>query len=312
MSVFSISLQLIVITMLGYTARKTNIVSSESVKSITRLSIDVFIPCYIFNAVSSIGSFRQLIDENGTAILLAFLYMAFTFIIGSIGHYVLKGSLGRLFRFGTMFSNTLIFGIPIAESYWGSKGMLFLMTMYIPIRFGYYGLAELLMSDNEHAGFHWQNALKVLLSPAVICYIAALLLLACGVRLPEGITKTLSMVGNCCTPVGLMIVGMIVADFRVGEVFSKEILLLTGYKAVILPVLTIAFCLLLRLHGMPAKLCVLISTVPIGPLTATFSILYDKSPKAHAESAGWTLLSTMCSIVTIPFWLLIMERISWL
>ena len=312
MSVFSISMQLILITMLGYIARRTGLVTSESVKSITRLSIDVFIPCYIFNAVSSIGSLRQMIDENSSAILLAFMYMAFTFIVGTAGYLFLKGSLGRLFRFGTMFSNTLIFGLPIAESYWGSRGMLFLMSMYIPIRFGYYGLAELMLGDNEHAGFHWQKAFRVLISPAVLCYIAALILLGLEIRLPEFLSKALSTTGACATPVGLMIVGMIVADFKVREVFSREILMLTGYKVFILPVLTILFCMFAGLHGMAAKMCVLVSTLPIGPLTATFCIIYDKNPRVHVESAGWTLLSTVCSIFSIPCWLLILERISWL
>ncbi len=310
MSVISISLKLILITLLGYAARKTGVVTSDSIRSITRLSIDVIIPCYIFNAVSSIGSLQQMIDENGKALLTAAVYMAFTFMIGSAGYAALKGSLGRLFRFGTMFSNTLIFGIPIAESYWGSRGMLYLMTMYIPIRFGYYGLAELLMSERGSAGFHWQNAVKVLVSPAVLCYIAALVLLGFQISLPAPLKDTLAMAGACCTPIGLMIVGMIVADFSITEVFSKDILLLTGYKIFLLPLLTLLFCALTGIHGMPGRICVLVSAVPIGPLTATFSMLYEKDPKAHAESAGWTLLSTVCSIFSIPCWLMIMEKIS--
>ena len=169
---FVLVCELLLLCLLGYASRKFHAVDGSFASSLSSLMIDIVIPCYVLKAMLETDDLMQLLRDGLNACLVALAVMAVLFVLGSLVKRLTGGGIGRIMRFGTMFSNALIFGMPIAETYWGTPGLICLMAFYPPIRFGYYGLSELLLSPEETSGKgHWKHALHILYSPAVLAFV---------------------------------------------------------------------------------------------------------------------------------------------
>ena len=311
MSVLQLSLKLLLMSLLGYIARKTRIVEDAFSGSLSRLLIDVIIPCYVLSAVLSIDSLETMLEQNGSALVTALVLLAALFLVGLIGRKLFGGMLGRIFQFGTMFSNALVFGMPIAESYWGEAGLLYLMTFYIPVRLGYYGLSELIISPAPKNGkTQMYRALKFFVSPTFLVYMGGLLLVGFHIQLPQIVLEFCGDMGSCCTPLGMLLIGTIIGGYRLKQVFSLQDLLLTLYKLLLLPAAALLILLITGVRGMPAMITILYTALPCGSLLTSFCIQYDSDPSARMVSAGWILLTTACAVITVPLWLALLGHLQ--
>ena len=309
LSILQLSLKLLLMSLLGYVARKTHVVGGSFEEPLSRLLIDVVIPCYVLSAILSIDNLEEMLSQNGSALVAALALMACLFLLGLVGRKLLGGNVGRIFHFGTMFSNALVFGMPIAEAYWGMSGLLYLMTFYIPVRLGYYGLSELLISPApENGRAQFRRAMKFFVSPTFLMYMGGLLLLGFQIRLPGLLLDFCAEIGACCTPLGMLLIGIIIGGYRLRQVFSIQEVLLTLYKLVALPALAVIVLLLLGIDGMPAIMAVLYCALPCGTLLTSFCVQYDPDAASKKISAGWILLTTACAVFTVPLWLSLIEH----
>lgn len=306
---FVLVCELLLLCLLGYASRRLHAVDGSFANSLSSLMIDIIIPCYVLKAMLATDDLMQLLRDGLNACMAALAVMLVLFVLGSLVKRMTGGGIGRIMRFGTMFSNALIFGMPIAEAYWGTEGLICLMAFYTPIRFGYYGLSELLLSPGEGGKGHWKQALRILYSPAVLAFVIGPVLLAMNVQMPEVVVRILDGVGGCCKPLGMMLVGMIVGGYEIKKVVSKPILLMTAYKLLLIPALAFAVMWIAGQGSMLARMIVLYTALPSGPLVTTFCLRYDTDEKVHLNSAGLVMFSTLGAVVTVPMWLAIMERL---
>lgn len=304
MMVLLLSLKLLLMSLLGYISRRACIVEDDFCGGLSRLLVDVIIPCYVLKAVLSIEDLAGLVAQNGSALVSAVLLMAVLFLIGAIGRRLLGGNVGRIFQFGTMFSNALVFGMPIAEAYWGMPGLLYLMTFYIPVRLGYYGLAEGIISPDQGSRKEQvRRGLKFFVSPAFLAYVTGALFLGFQIQVPQLFLDFISSVGACTTPLGMMLIGMIIGGYPIRQVVSWKNLLMSIYKLVALPALIGVMLAAIGIKGMPAVIMVLYTALPCGSLLTTFCIQYDPDSDSRVVSAGWVVFTTALAVLTVPLWL---------
>lgn len=310
MALFTVAGELLLTALLGVIACKAGLVDQHFGQGLSRLLNDVIIPCYVFQAACAQEDISSLLREDGMIILTAVIALAVLFVVGTIGYSILKGSRGRIIRFGTMFSNALIFGMPIAETYWGDTGLIFLTLFYIPIRIGYYCLPDVLLSPRPAGGGKdmLRRILRAALSPALLACFAGFAFAYAGVQLPAVCMNAVSSVAGSCKPLGMMLIGIIVADCQWKQVCSPGILLMAAYKLLVLPALALAVLALFRFGGIAGRIIVLYTALPSGPLLTTFCIKFDPEKQAHLDSAGLVMLSTMGAVVTVPCWLWVMDR----
>lgn len=309
MAVLLLSLKLLMMSLLGYLSRRTRIVDEDFCTALSRLLVDVIIPCYVLKAVLSIEDLVGLIAENGSALVCAAALLAVLFLIGMAGRKLLGGNVGRIFQFGTMFSNALVFGMPIVEAYWGPPGLLYFMTFYLPVRLGYYGLAEGIISPGKGSRREQlRRGLKFFLSPAFLAYGVGAVFLGLQIQAPELFLEFLSSVGACSTPLGMMLIGMTIGGCPMRQVFSRQSLWMSAYKLVALPALTGILLTAAGITGMPAVTAVLYTALPCGSLLTTFCIQYDPNSDSRTVSAGWVLLTTALAVVTVPLWLALIAQ----
>ena len=119
-----------------------------------------------------------------------------------------------------------------------------------------------------------------------------------GIRLPAAVQSFVSAVGNCTTPLALMIVGVMLAGSRPADLLKKPFLYLTtGLRCILFPLL---FILVLWLLPLDRTLCMgitILASCPAGSMAAVAARQNDVESELASQAVAQ---STLFIVVSIP------------
>lgn len=134
-------------------------------------------------------------------------------------------------------------------------------------------------------------------------FIGAVLFL-CHITLPSVIDDTIQMTGDMVGPMGMLLAGMVIADIPLKQVFTAW----SNYKTVLLrllvyPLLLLVLFRIMHVTGMVAdgkNILLTVFLACITPACATVTSMAQLYDKDAAKSSVLYVLTTICSIVTMP------------
>ena len=124
-----------------------------------------------------------------------------------------------------------------------------------------------------------------------------------GIRLPEFITKGISSVGSCTTPLSMMVIGAILAEGDYRKIFSRPVLHFSAVRLFIFPILIFIPMKLLRLDSLVIGTALILTCMPAAAATSILADKYDKEPEFATHIV---MLSTVVSIIAIPLMTLLL------
>ena len=139
---------------------------------------------------------------------------------------------------------------------------------------------------------------KNLLSPGVIASLVALFIYFTGIKLPDVLSSTITMIGDITTPMAMLLIGSTLATIPIKEVFTEfKIYPYTMIKQIIVPV--IAYPLLKLVVGDPLILgiALIMISMPVANSAVLFATEYDGDISLAAKTV---FMTTLLSVVTIP------------
>lgn len=304
MLAFQLSLQLIILIVIGFFVWRLGMVDEKFDKSLTTFLINIALPCMIIKSFSAPFSSGELIN-CAILVIISIVYLALCFGIGQFIYRAYgKNHTGRMLRFGAMFTNFSFVGMPVAEALYGQTGLLYFVVFIVPIRMVYYSSAKALLSPpgttREKESF-WQH-LKGWFSPPVVAVFVGLALYITGFTFPAPIDKTISGIGAITSPLGMMLCGISLGKNNIKSLIKPKYLLMPILRNILIPVLTIAIMYFIPVDPLVAKIVVIYAALPVASLLAAFTIQYDPDPEARLESSGSVFFSILVCSITIPLW----------
>lgn len=304
MLAFQLSLQLIILIVIGFFVWRLGMVDDKFDKSLTTFLLNIALPCMIIKSFSAPFSSDQLIN---CAILvgISVVYLVLCFGIGQLIYRAHgKNFTGRILRFGAMFTNFSFVGIPVVEALYGQTGLLYFVVFVVPIRMVYYSSAKALLSPPEitHEKVNFWQHLKGWLSPPVVAVFIGLALYITGFTFPSPIDKTISSIGAITSPLGMILCGISLGKNNIKALLKPKYLRMPLLRNMLLPAITAAIMYFLPVDPLVAKIVVIYATLPVASLLSAFTIQYDPEPEAILESAGSVFFSTLVCSITIPLW----------
>ncbi|MCD7715271.1 MAG: AEC family transporter [Lachnospiraceae bacterium] len=216
-------------------------------------------------------------------------------------------------RFAVIYSNCGFFGIPLVQSILGSEGVLYLtayMTVFNVFSWTHgLGLMTRDTSDRQHAGFaaSLKTLLKNLCTPMIFACVIGLTLFALQIKFPAVLTDTLNCIGNMNTPLAMIIAGVSVAQTNISEMLkNRRIYLVTFAKLLLMPAIVFVILLLVKVDSTVAYTILVASACPCAATGTAFALKFHKN---YAYSSEIYAFSTLCSLVTIPAFILAAERL---
>lgn len=290
-----------IIGIAGFIFAKVFKVEESQRKFLSKLLLYFINPCVViqsFNKEFNLEKMKQLLFVFIVAVLI-------TVVMIIIGILSSKNILDRL---GTAFTNCGFVGIPLIRGVFGDEGVFYLMGYLVVFNifvwtYGYYQLSGTI------------SLKKIFTNPNIICVITGIILYCLPCTLPEVIEKPLTMVGDLNTAVSMILLGILLADFKLaeGKEYCWSIVKFNLFRLVICSIINIGvlFCVY-KLFGsfQNAKmLCFVVlicSMCPAATSIPSLACVFDKN--ASYASLIVSISSVLC-IITLPTFVALAELV---
>jgi predicted permease len=252
--------------------------------SITRLVLNVGIPCLVFRSLTSLDvPPAELARMAGLAAAVMSMFAVAGLIVLKAMKLPAHTYLGPL-----VFANSGNIGLPICLFAFGDAGLALGMAY-----FAVSSTCHVVLGGPLFAGsFSLRPFFRSPLTWAVIITVGVVV---SGVAVPTWITRTTTLLGDIAIPLMLLTLGVSLSKMHpesLGRSVTLSIVRLgLGVSAGLL------LTTLLGVEGLTRKVLVLQASMPVGVLNYLFAQRYARSPE---QVASLVLVSTLISVVSIP------------
>ena len=291
----NLQLQLLLIIIVGYIIKKLKIINDEQQKGLSNILINVILPAnIIYSFISGINISSKLIINCLWAIGISLFIQSLTIFLSPILFKKFSKEKATVMSYGMIVSNSSFMGIPIAEKLYGTIGILYSSVFQIPIRITMWTIGLSLYSKEKDKKHKIKKALS---HPCIAAVFLGFLLLVFSVPIPSLIIETIHTLSKCTTPLSMLIVGAILADIDLENVFDVSVIYYSLLRLIVFPIFIFLILYFVPLDQMIKAISIIMTGMPAGATTAILAQQYNYDYK-HA--AKIILISTIASIITIP------------
>ena len=291
---------LFILIIAGMVAGKKKLVSAEGRRCLTNVVLYVILPCNIVNSFVMPFSIQLLLDFL-TILLIAAGLQIFAVILSKFLFNRLDEDTKVIFQYATVCANSGFMGYPIAESIYGAAGLSYTAIYLIPLRIVMWSAGISFFSKVRN----WKAmVLKVALHPCMIAVYLGLPIFFFQIPLPHVISETLTTLGDCCTAMSILIIGMLLTDVDWKTMFSVKLLLFSALRLIVLPALVWGFCLVAHMDPLVTGVSVILTGMPAGTTTALLAAQYHRDAELGSKVV---VLTTLLSLFTITGWSLVLN-----
>ncbi|KAB3526655.1 AEC family transporter [Alkaliphilus serpentinus] len=290
---------LFLLVLVGYLARKRNFINDEVNKGLSALILQFTLPALIIKSMQFSFS-KEVLVGSLHIILLSLFVHGFSILVAFISPYILKvkGAKKDIYQFILIFSNVGYMGYPILFTLYGEIGVFYGALFNIPFNVLLWTLGVVIISRNSNKTVEGINYKKVLLNPGIIAVVIGFFLFISSIEIPYILFKTLDLLGNTTTPLSMLLIGGMLAELPVKEVFREEkILGLSFIRLIFIPFAVYTVLKLLRIDDFLLGVSVVIAAMPAAVNTAVLASIFDVEP--YVASKG-VFITTLLSLLTIP------------
>ncbi|MCC8049933.1 MAG: AEC family transporter [Clostridiales bacterium] len=304
--------KMLLILFVGILCSRLNLIDDHANKGLANLLLLVVNPIVTFMAMQA-----DYEPELVTGLLISFaLAIATHLLMIPVANLLIKkegNSDCAIERFAVIYSNCGFFGIPLVQSILGSEGVLYLtayMTVFNVFSWTH-GLGLMTQDSSEKQSTSVAASAKTLLknlcTPMIFACTIGLILFALQIKLPNILSDTLNIIGNMNTPLAMIIAGVSVAQTNIFDILkNRRIYLVTFAKLLIMPAIVFVILLLVKVDSTVAYTILVASACPCAATGTAFALKYQKN---YAYSSEIYAFSTLCSLVTIPAFVFVAERL---
>lgn len=327
----------VIYVLAGIILIRTKVLNRENMEVVSRLVIKLALPVMIFtNTVNGVD--KEMLFHSlsilGIAFFMYICLFGLSFLSGKLFH--LQGDHQQLYSAMSAFGNIGFMGIPIVTSIFPERGMLYIsvFTMIDQLMLWTVGVrltskagdrvekvSEIQSSCGQVKADRKNVAVgrsatdrtvdkrvsfdfKKLINPVTVAIVLSLIFILTGISLPEILNTAFSKIGATATPLAMIYLGGVFACMDVRKYVCK----LDYYGIVVIKMLIfpVIFYLLLGLLPISAEIRMTMTLTSAMPVMSSVVMMANAYGTDGDYAMGGILVTTVCSIVTLPlvYWIL--------
>ena len=302
MDVLYIASQMVMLSLpiaLGYAVHKAGIMNDEVDHNLSRIVLEVALPCLI---IASVGSVDELPDARTIAVVLAASALAnlLALVVGFAATAAMRApaDVAGAYRYMIAFGNCSFMGFPVVSAVLGGQAVLLLAIVSIPANLLMFSVGVSLFSARGGWRRYLRSCAGSFKSPTLIASMFTLVLVLSGVNDLGIVGGALDIVGQLTTPAALLIIGSSLARYDLSAMFGNP----RAYLAAACRLLVIPLVAAVLLHALgidPTVVAVVVIGVgmPVATNGTLYCLQYGVDMKPMIQT---TFLSVVGSIATIP------------
>lgn len=279
----------------GYLLFRSEKLTIKGSKDIANILVWLVIPAVIIDSFCTERSVAKMLELLQSTLVTAVVL----FIAMVIAKLIFRKD--PVANFGAAFSNAGFIGIPLVQAAFGDEAVFWIVSMVAMLNMLQWSYGVGLLTGERSA-----TGLRHLLFNPILVSIAiglVLFLTGAGSILPDILSTAISGVSALNAPLAMVVLGSYLAQSDLRKLFtSGHLYALSGVRLILIPLVT-----LLVLRFMPFRMEMLMTvfigaSTPIGANVAVYAQLYDKD---YPYACQTVVITTLLSIITLPFMLMI-------
>jgi len=301
---------LFLLVLLGYALTRWGRWPKPVADALTRFVFYVAVPALLFRLMSD---FSRLPAVDARLLIVYFGACLVLFLLGRLiaaRVFRLDGVAQSVFALGTIFSNNVLLGVPLARVTLGESSLPAISLVLVFNALTLWTLATISVEWARHRALSWSGyvsaAKAVLANPIVASILIGTAWGFLGVPLPGFVDRTLSLISDAAVPLSLIALGMGLAQYGIREGWpvsaAMTVLKLAGQP--------LAVWLLARALSLPpleTQAMILLAALPVGANVYLMSRQFETLSGPVASSL---VVSTALSAVTMPLILALVGHVS--
>lgn len=308
-TLLNVILPVFIVMGFGYVAAWRKYLSEAAVDALMRFAQNIAVPCLLFLAISRI----DLAADFNAPLLLSFYIGAFSgFTLGFLGaRHLFRRSLPDSIAIGfcTLFSNTVLLGLPITERAYGPSALAgnYAIVSVHALMIYAFGVTFMEIVRGRMNGIRkrlLRKVLRAMLSnPLMVGILLGFLVNFSGLAMPGAILAGLGTIASAALPAALFGLGGVLYQYR-PEGDLKTIAWITGVSLVAHPAITYGLgTRVFSLDQDALRSAVLTAAMAPGINTFLFANMYGVAQRVAASAV---LVATAMSILTVWVWLAVL------
>jgi len=287
-------LMLFMLVAIGFILGKLKLLSTQGALSMSNLMLYVVTPCAILSSFQ-----RPLEAEHLHNFLLILAVSAILHVaLVVLAQVTLRGSSitqRNTQRLTVVLANCGFMAFPLQSALFGPIGIFYGSAYVVIFTIATWTYGVYMASEGDKSKLKLRT---LLLNPALLCTVVALVLYLTQISLPEIILTPVNYMAGLNTPVPMVIIGYHLSQANLKAALqSKDTLVAALLRLVVSPLLAIGLCLL---FGMNAAVSTVLVIAAATPAAAVATMLISKFGKDAPLSSSLVSVQTLCSAVTLP------------
>ncbi len=289
-------MSMMIYMLVGYLVVRIGILKPRDSRILSLLAVWVVQPCMILKSFQ-IELTRERMQGFIACLVFAFITYAVWISLTELIKKPLK--LDPIDQTTLIYSNVGNLVLPLVAMTLGEEMVFYGSCIQIPFNLLTWTHGVSVIRGEKT--FHWKN---IILNPNIIAVLLGLFLLLTHLHPPDVIRTSVEGFAQMIAPMSMLVVGMVIANVNLKEVFSfrKAYLIISG-RLIVYPVLLLA---LLYISGflkrcpeyVPFFLVPLLSfSAPPSSTISQLSVVYDVKP---VEAGIYNVIGALACIVTMP------------
>jgi Predicted permeases len=294
---------LFLIMLVGAAAKKFRAVDDSLQKNITDFIFNVSLPALLISSMRFEFS-QELLKSSVILFLVSIgLYVLSTVFAFVIVRFIKADELSKkIYRFILIFSNIGFMGYPVVDAIYGHKGLFYTAIFNITYNFYVWTMGIFIISSRTEDK---KIGLKNVINPGTVAIIIGLLMFIFSIPLPKPIVSMLDMVGNTTTPLSMILIGFMLANFSIKKAFaSPMVFVMAMFRLIIIPLI---FLLILKpfiSDSLVFDVPVILMAMPAAAITAMFAEKFGGDTYLASQNV---FITTLLSVITIPLMVYILN-----
>ncbi|OPJ59307.1 AEC family transporter [Clostridium chromiireducens] len=275
----------------------------------SKLVCNLAIPCLMISQFTESFDKDKLLNLGG-GLFAPFTSMALGYLIAVLVSKLVKVNKGRIGTFRSMFfvSNSIFIGLPVNMALFGEKSIPNVLLYYIANTTFFWTIGVYEISRDGQSGkanILSLDTVKRIMSPPLLSFVFAIILVLSNVHLPKFILDTCKYFGNLTTPLAMLFIGITIYSVNLKEFkLSLDMAAIILGRFLISPLLILVLCNIINIPLLMKEVFVIQAAMPVMTNTAIVSKRYGADYEYATIS---TIITTILSLLAIPIYMILLS-----
>ena len=283
---------LFVYILVGILCQKLDLLDDHARGKLTDLVVYVTMPCMVFESFN-VQLTLETLKQASLALAIAVVMALIALVAGKFLYLKFPPRERCIMEYGTLVTNSGFAGLPIVSGMFGSEGLLLGSLFIIPTRILMWSAGLSLFTPTSG----WAGLKKVAVHPTIIAVYLGLIRMFTGFSLPGFLDSAVGSIGDCTSPLAMMLVGVILAQVPLRDVVELKVFYLVLVRQILFPAACLAVLKALAVDPLTIGVSVVLSGMPIGSTTAILAAKYGADARYGSKCV---FISTVTSLLTVP------------